>query len=116
MVFLIVLIAAFLLQLILPWWVIVIISFLTCALLGKTAKIALWSPFLAILVLWTAMALYSSIPNQHLMAGRVAEMLGLDSWLLVLLITALLGGFVAGVSGFCGYHFRKAMIREKSNR
>ena len=116
MVFLIILVAAFLLQFILPWWIIVIISFLTCAVLGKTAKIALWSPFLAIIVLWTGMALYASIPNQHLMAGRVAAMLGLDSWILVLLITALLGGFVAGVSGFCGYHFRKAMIREKSNR
>ena len=116
MVFLIVLIAAFLLQLLLPWWIIVIITFLTCAVLGKNAKIALWSPFLAITILWTSMALYSSIPNQHLIAGRVAEMLGVDSWILVLLITALLGGFVAGLSGFCGYHFRKAVLQERSSR
>lgn len=116
MVFLIVLIAAFLLQFLLPWWIVIIIAFLTCAILGKTAKISLWAPFAAILLLWTAMALYQSYPNNHLMATRVSEMLGLSSWWLVLLITSLLGGFVAGVSGFCGYHFRKALIREKSNR
>jgi hypothetical protein len=113
MVFFIILIAAFLLQLFLPWWVIVIISFATCAIIGKTAKIALWSPFFAILLLWAAMGLFKSIPNNHLLANRVAEMLGVNSWLLVLLISALLGAFVAAVSGFCGYHFRKAVIRPK---
>lgn len=116
MVFLIVLIAAFLLQLVLPWWVIVIVSFLVCALLGKTGKIALWSPFFAILLLWTGVALFKSLPNQNLMATRVAEMLGVNSWFLVLFLTALLGAFVAGISGFCGFHFRKAVFQHKSNR
>ena len=51
MVFIIILIASFLLQFIAPWWVIVIVSFVTCGLLAKTAKIALWSPFFAILLL-----------------------------------------------------------------
>lgn len=116
MVFLIVLIAAFLLQLVLPWWVIVIVSFVACALLGKTGKIALWSPFFAILLLWTGVALFKSLPNQNLMASRVAEMLGVNSWFLVLFLTALLGAFVAGISGFCGFHFRKAVFQHKSNR
>lgn len=115
MVFFIVLIASFLLQLLLPWWIIVLISFLTCAILGKTAKISLWSPFFAILLLWVGMALFKSLPNNHLLAGRVAEMLGVNSWLLVLMISALLGAFVAAVSGSCGYHFRKAVIQAKSN-
>lgn len=116
MVFLIILIAAFILQLLLPWWIIVLISFLTCAILGKTGKISLWSPFFAILLLWTGMALFKSIPNNHLMAGRVAEMFGVNSWWLILIITSLLGAFVAGLSGFCGYHFRKAIIRQKTTR
>jgi len=114
MVFLLILLLAFLLQFFLPWWVIILISFVTCALLSKTAKIALWAPFFAILLLWTAMALFQSIPNNHLMATRVAEMLTLSSWWLVLVITSLLGAFVAAISGFCGYHFRKAMFLRKS--
>jgi hypothetical protein len=115
MVFLIILIASFLLQLVLPWWVVIIISFLTCALLSKTGKIALWAPFFAILILWTAVALFKSIPNNHLMAARVANMLAVSSWWLVLTISALLGAFVAAISGYCGYHFRKALFLRKTN-
>jgi hypothetical protein len=114
MVFLVIIIAAFLLQMVLPWWVIVIISFATCGLIGKTAKISLWSPFFAILLLWTGMALYKSIPNEHLLASRVGEMLGVHAWWLVLILSSVLGAFVAGVSGVCGYHFRKAVLNKKT--
>lgn len=115
MVFLIILIASFLLQLVLPWWVIIVISFATCGLIGKTAKISLWSPFLAILLLWIGMALFKSIPNNHILAGRVAEMIGIKSWYLVLALTAILGAFAAGVSGFCGYQFRKTVLIKNQN-
>ncbi|WP_316821527.1 hypothetical protein [Pedobacter gandavensis] len=110
MVFLIILIASFLLQMVLPWWVIIVISFATCGLIGKTAKISLWAPFFAILLLWTGMALFKSIPNDHILASRIAEMIGVKTWYLVLALTAILGAFAAGVSGFCGYQFRKALL------
>jgi nitrate/nitrite transporter NarK len=115
MVFFIILIASFLLQLIAPWWVIVIISFVVCGLLGKTAKIALWSPFLAILLLWIGMALFKSIPNEHVLATRIGEMLMVKSWILILVLSGIMGGFVAAISGFCGYHFRKAVLYRKCN-
>lgn len=113
MVFLIVLLASLLLQLLLPWWIIVVISFVTCALLGKTGKIALWSPFFAIALLWKGAALFKSLPNDNILVTRIGEMLGLHTWWLVLVLTAVLGGFVAAVSGFCGYHFRKAILVKK---
>ena len=114
MVFLVILVVSFLLQLVLPWWIIIIVSFATCGIIGKTGKIALWSPFFAILLLWTGMALYKSLPNEHVLAGRVAEMLGVKAWWLVLIVTALIGAFVAAISGFCGYHFRKAVLAKKT--
>jgi O-antigen ligase len=113
MVFLVVIIASFLLQLFLPWWVVVVICFATCGLIGKTGKIAFWQPFFAIVLLWIGMALYQSIPNNHVLATRVAVMLGLKLWPLVLAVMALLGGITAGISGYCGYQFRKAMINSK---
>ena len=114
MVFIIILTLSFLLQLVLPWWIIALISFVTCGLIGKTGKIALCAPFFAIFLLWTGMALFKSIPNQNLLAIRIAEMLGVKFWQLVLLLTALLGGFSAAISGYCGYHFRKAVLLKKS--
>lgn len=114
MVFLVILIASFLLQLVLPWWVIIVISFATCGLIGKTAKVAIWHPFFAIAVLWTAMALFKSIPNHQLLVSRVAEMFGLHAWWTIFVLSAVIGGFAAGVSGFCGYHFRKVALQMKS--
>lgn len=114
MVFLIILLLAFVLQLLLPWWIIVFISFITCAIVGKTGKVSLWAPFFAILLLWTTVALFKSIPNNYIMVRRVAEMLAVSNWWLVLIITSVLGGFVAGISGICGYHFRKALIPGKT--
>jgi len=55
------------------------------------------------------MALFKSIPNDNVLATRVGEMLMVKSWLLILFLTGILGGFVAAISGFCGYHFRKAL-------
>lgn len=115
MVFIIIIILSFLLQLVLPWWVIVIVSFATCGLLGKTGKIALWAPFFAILLLWTGMALFKSLPNNNVLAMRVAEMFGVQSWWLILVLSALLGAFSAAISGYCGYHFRKAVLVSKTN-
>lgn len=114
MVFLIIIIASFLLQMVLPWWVVIIISFATCGIVGKTGKISFWQPFLAILLLWVGMALFKSIPNNHILATRVAEMLSVNQWPIVLAVTGILGGLVAGISGFCGYQFRKSMIHTKT--
>lgn len=115
MVFLVILIASFFLQMVLPWWIVMIISFATCGLVGKTVKISFWHPFLAILLLWLGMALFKSIPNQHVLATRVAEMIGVKMWPFILAITALLGALSAAISGYCGYHFRKAVISKKVN-
>lgn len=115
MVFVVIIIASFFLQMILPWWVIIILSFATCGLIGKTAKISFWNPFFAILFLWLGMALFKSIPNDNVLATRVAEMVGVNLWYVVLLLTALLGALAASISGICGYHFRKAVIGKKTS-
>jgi hypothetical protein len=114
MVFLIIIIASFLLQMVLPWWVVILISFATCGIVGKTGKISFWQPFLAILLLWIGMALFKSLPNNNILATRVAEMLSVKQWSVVLAVTGILGGLVAGICGYCGYKFRKNMINTKT--
>lgn len=115
MVFLVIIIASFFLQLVLPWWVVIILSFATCGLIGKTVKISFWQPFFAILLLWLGMALFKSLPNDNVLATRVAEMVGVKLWYVVLVLTGLLGGLAAAISGICGYHFRKAVIVSKKS-
>ena len=114
MVFIVILIFSFLLQMVLPWWMVIIISFATCGLIAKTGKIAFWSPFFAIFLLWIGMALFKSLPNHNILASRVAEMFTLKAWWLMLLVTGILGGIVSAISGYCGYHFRKTVLIVKT--
>jgi hypothetical protein len=113
MVFIVILLLAFVLQMFFPWWVIVVLAFAVCGIIGKNGKISFWQPFLAIFFLWIAVALYKSIPNGHILAGRIAEMFSLKSAYLVLALTGLLGALVAGISGYCGYQFRLAVLKIK---
>ena len=116
MVFLAIIILCFFLQMILPWYIIIIISFATCGIVGKTGKIAFWQSFFAIFLLWIGYALFKTLPNDNLLASRVAVMLQVNIWWILLLVTGLLAGLVAGVSGFCGYHFRIAMLTKKNQK
>ncbi|MET4081418.1 hypothetical protein ABIB40_001364 [Pedobacter sp. UYP30] len=116
MVFIAIIIVCFLLQLILPWWIIVVISFATCGIIGKTGRIAFWQSFFAIFLLWIGYALFKTIPNDNILASRVAIMLQVNIWWLLLLITGFLGGLVAGISGYCGYQFRISMLVKKNQK
>lgn len=114
MIFIVIVLASFLLQLVLPWYVIIPVCFICCGLIGKTPKKSIWEPFFAIFLLWGGMAFYESYLNAHLLAGRVAQMFGLQSWWLILWLTTVLGGFTAAISGICGYQFRKAILAKKT--
>lgn len=114
MLFLVILILSFLLQMMLPWWIIIVIAFGSSALIGKTGKISFWSSFFAILILWCGMAMYKSIPNHHLLANRVAETFSLNTWWQIVAVAGVLSGLVAAISGVCGMHFRKAILALKA--
>jgi hypothetical protein len=108
MLFLIIFLVSLVASFILPWWSIAIISFLAAFLGAKTWKHALWSGFLAVFFVWVIVALFQSIPNNHILAKRVAALFHLPHWILLLLVTALIGGIVAGMSALSGYYVKKA--------
>ncbi|MCX2431298.1 MULTISPECIES: hypothetical protein [unclassified Pedobacter] len=115
MVFIVIVIICFFLQMIAPWWVIIVVAFATCGIIGKTGKIAFWHSFFAIGLLWIGYSLFKSLPNDNLLASRVAVMTGVKLWWVLLLVTGILSGLVAGISGYCGYQFRMAMLAKKTD-
>jgi hypothetical protein len=109
MLFFIILILSLLAGYVLPWWAAAIISFLAALFIAKTSKQAFWSAFAAIFVVWVILALFKSMPNNNILATRVAHVLPLGGqWVLLLLITAIIGGLVAGMSAWSGVLFKKA--------
>lgn len=102
MLFLIILLLSLVAGLMLPWWVIAIIAFIGALFAGTKSAQAFWSGFGAVFVAWVILALFKSIPNDNMLAARVATLFHLPHWLLLLFITALLGGLVGGMAALSG--------------
>ena len=108
MLFLLILILSLILQFFLPWWIIGLVAFGLAFWKANRAGQAFAAGFGAIFLLWIIMGLVNSIPNENLLANRVGEMLLLPlnsfNWIIVLLVTGLIGGLVAGLSALAGFY------------
>jgi len=113
MLFLIILILSFASGYFLPWWVVAIAASLAAFFVGKTPARAFWSGFAAVFIGWTVLALFKSIPNNHILAGRVVQLFPIPhSWVLLLFITALIGGLVGGMASLSGLYIKKLFEKD----
>jgi hypothetical protein len=112
MLFLIILILSFVASYFLPWWIVALIAFLAALFLGKTSGKSFWSGFGGVFIVWVILALIKSIPNAHMLASRVIQLFPLPhNWILLLLITALIGGLVGGMSALSGILVKKVFTK-----
>jgi hypothetical protein len=107
MLFLIILILSFASGYFLPWWVVAIAAFLSAFFIGKTSWQSFASGFGGVFLAWVGLALSKSIPNDHMLAKRVAQLFQLPHWTLILLITAIIGGLLGGMSALSGVLMKK---------
>lgn len=118
MLILLIAIISLILQLFLPWWIVAPVAFGLAYLSARSGRHAFRSGFVAILILWICMALVYSLPNQNLLANRVAQMFMLPessfSWIIMLLISGLIGGITAGVSALAGFYCRQAFTKRSA--
>ena len=66
---------------------------------------------IAVFILWGTIALKIDLFNEHLLSKKVASILfQKESYVLLLIITAFIGGLVAGMSALTGSLLRKSII------
>ena len=106
MKWIIVIIAAFVLQQFLPWWSIAIAGFLFGFIVPQENKAAFFNGFAGLFILWGGIATYVYITNDALLANRLAELMSLPHGLLIVLFTALIGGLTGGLSSLSGKYLR----------
>lgn len=117
MLLLLILLVSLLLQLFLPWWIVCLVAFVLCVLRARSAGQAFSHAFAAIFLLWGLVALYKTVQNENLLASRVGEMFMMNftnNWIVMVLVTALIGGLVAGISGLAGFFTRSALPVKKA--
>ncbi len=99
---------SFALCLFLPWWFIAVAAFLVALSIPQKRGLAFLSGFLALFLLWSIMSFLISNANDHLLAHKVSIMiLKADSPYLLIFVTGLIGGLVAGLAALSGSLLRK---------
>ena len=84
-----------------PWWSLAIVAALVCFALRP--RFPFFAGFLSVFLLWLIVALIADAPNDHILATRIAGVLPLGGqWWLFLIVSALVGGLVAGLAGWTG--------------
>jgi hypothetical protein len=91
----------------LPWWSLALVAFVVAALIHQRAGKAFLSGFLGLFLLWGILAFVIDQNNDHLLSTKISELLGLGgNWFVLILITGIISGLVAGLAAMAGSFIR----------
>ncbi|WP_127125499.1 hypothetical protein [Pseudoflavitalea rhizosphaerae] len=99
---------SFVAGLFLPWWTIAPAALVVALCIHQSPFKSWLTGFLALFLLWGGLALGIDTKNQHVLSAKLAEIFSLGgSSFLLILVTALVGGLVAGFAALTGSYIRK---------
>ena len=103
------LLLAFISGLFLPWWFIAITSLLVALLVHQKAGKAFAAGLLGVFLLWAGIAFIIDLKNHGILSHKIAAILPLggNSFLLIV-VTGLIGGLVAGLGAMTGSYLRSS--------
>lgn len=98
---------AFISGLFLPWWGIAITSLLIAVLVHQKAGKAFLAGFVGVFILWAGLAWWIDMRNNGILSKKIAGILPLGgSSIVLILVTGLVGGLVAGFAAMSGSYLR----------
>lgn len=90
------------------WWSSAIVSFIICLLFRYKSRTGFIISFLGIFLLWLLLSIRINSYNGHILAHKMAAILGVGSAFWFFMISSVVGGLVAGFSGASAGIFRKS--------
>ena len=85
-----------------------VIAFASAYFIGKKPGRAFLAGLTGVFLAWIILALLKSVPNDNILANRVSHLFQLPNWILLLLVTGLIGGLVGGMAALSGALARKS--------
>ena len=104
---------AYLMELFLPWWAVVLSGFLVGALIPTAGYNSFLSGFLGVGMLWLIFAFALHNNSDGLLTTKIAEVFPLGEPVFLLLICALIGGLAGGLGALSGSQFYRLFAKEK---
>jgi hypothetical protein len=97
---------------IMPWWTFAITSLIIAVLIHQKAWKAFVAGFLGLFLLWGIQAFIIDSNNDHILSTRIASVLPFGgNTMLLLLVTAFVGGLVSGFAALTGSLARRQFAR-----
>ena len=96
-----------------PWWIIAVSAFIVALVIHQNAFPSFVAGFLALFLLWAIQSYLIDAENKQLLSGKVASIFPLGgSGNALILVTGLVGGFVAGMAAMTASFTRKGKNRD----
>ncbi len=111
MLYVTILATALLVTFFLPWYIVGIPAFAFSLLKATSARNALLCGFGAVFTAWLICYLYYCLPNDFILANRMAAFFFLPHSSLLLICAALIGGAVGGLAALAGFYMRLAFTK-----
>ena len=108
-------VCAILLSTVLPWWSVMLASFITALIFSLKKAAVFLVPFIAIMIFWMVYAFWLSNGNDFVLAKKIAVLLSLKgNPYLLILISGVVGGLAAGVSAIFGKQVSSVLKLQKA--
>lgn len=95
------------------WWWILFLPVLFMALTHRNLFTGFGNGFVAGLLSWGIVSSYLFLTGSEVISNRVAQLFGLQSGVVLLIVVMLLAGLIAGFSGMLGGAIRSLLVPKK---
>jgi len=93
----------------LPWWSFAITNLIVAIAIPQKPLISFVSGALAVGLLWACLSMIIDQSNHHILATKVASILPMKgSYVLLILVTSIVGGLVGGLASLTGSFLRSS--------
>ena len=104
---------------IMPWWISMLLAFFIILLLPLKGGKAFLAAALGTALAYTIMSLQTDLANEHILSSKMAVLFHLPSYILMIVITALMGAITAGLGAWVASAlqllFRKKNMQPKNH-
>ena len=97
------------------WWFFAVVALLVALLIHQRSAMAFFAGFLGLFILWFVLTLWTDNANDGILSAKIASLLPLggSKWALII-VTAVIGGLVAGFAALSGSYLRSTNSKNKS--
>jgi hypothetical protein len=96
-----------------PWWWPALAAYAAGYWLGRTPWRAFLTGFLGTGLAWAALAAFLDWRNAHVLAHRMAGLIGVPAPWVLLVLTALVGGLMGGLGALAGQALRAYILARR---